>query len=121
MKTSTKLNIIAVVVVIVTTIAEIAFIVAGNGLGTGLCLVGGIIIGASFRMVAEMMDIFEGDDKKLKNEGKETNQDKGSRQNQVTQVSPHEICVICGEPVPEGRQVCGMCEIGQAFLDKKKE
>lgn len=36
-------------------------------------------------------------------------------------VSPGDICVICGEPVPEGRQVCGMCEIGSKRLNRKKE
>ena len=30
-------------------------------------------------------------------------------------------CVVCGESVPEGRQVCGMCETGQEFLKKRKE
>lgn len=34
---------------------------------------------------------------------------------------PHEICVVCGDQVPEGRQVCYMCETGQEFLNKKKE
>lgn len=36
-------------------------------------------------------------------------------------VSSHDICVICGEPVPEGRQVCKMCEIGIERLNRKKE
>lgn len=30
-------------------------------------------------------------------------------------------CVVCGESVPEGRQVCGMCEIGTEWLEKRKE
>ncbi len=41
--------------------------------------------------------------------------------NAPTKVSSGEICVICGESVPEGRQVCGMCETGQEFLKKRKE
>ena len=38
-----------------------------------------------------------------------------------TKVSPHEICVACGDQVPEGRQVCHKCETGQEFLNKRKE
>lgn len=38
-----------------------------------------------------------------------------------TKVSSGDICVVCGESVPEGRQVCGMCETGQEFLKKRKE
>ena len=38
-----------------------------------------------------------------------------------TKVSPHEICVVCGDQVPEGRQVCYMCENRQEFLTRKKE
>ena len=38
-----------------------------------------------------------------------------------TKVSSHEICVACGEHVPEGRQICSMCRTGQEFLNKKKE
>ena len=38
-----------------------------------------------------------------------------------TEVSPHEICVVCGDQVPEGRQVCHKCETGQEFLNKRKE
>ena len=45
----------------------------------------------------------------------------GEGESAPTKVKSGDICVICGEPVPEGRQVCGMCEVGQAFLDKKKE
>ena len=45
----------------------------------------------------------------------------GEDTNVPTKVKSGDICVICGEPVPEGRQVCKMCEVGQAFLDKKKE
>ena len=45
----------------------------------------------------------------------------GEGDNVPTKVKSGDICVICGEPVPEGRQVCKMCEVGQAFLDKKKE
>ena len=35
-------------------------------------------------------------------------------------VSSSEICVVCGEHVPEGRQICSMCETGREFLNKKK-
>ena len=38
-----------------------------------------------------------------------------------TLVSSDEICVACGEQVPEGRQVCHKCETGQEFLNKRKE
>lgn len=41
--------------------------------------------------------------------------------NDANKVSSGDICVICGESVPEGRQVCGMCETGQEFLNKRKE
>ena len=40
--------------------------------------------------------------------------------NDGDKVSSHDICVVCGESVPEGRQVCGMCETGQEFLKKRK-
>lgn len=29
-------------------------------------------------------------------------------------------CVVCGESVPEGRQICSMCEVGQKYLKKKE-
>ncbi len=35
-------------------------------------------------------------------------------------VSSGDICVVCGEHVPEGRQICTMCEIGQELLKKRK-
>lgn len=36
-------------------------------------------------------------------------------------VSSGEICVVCGEHVPEGRQICSMCETGKEFFKKRKE
>lgn len=38
--------------------------------------------------------------------------------NDGNKVSSHDICVVCGESVPEGRQVCGMCEVGIDTLKK---
>lgn len=28
-----------------------------------------------------------------------------------TRIAGDDHCVMCGEPVPEGRMVCGLCEI----------
>ena len=44
----------------------------------------------------------------------------GEDTNVPTKVSSSDICVVCGEPVPEGRQICSMCETGREFLNKKK-
>ncbi len=49
-----KFGIIGVIIAIVTIIAEIAFIVAGNGLGAGLSLVFGLYACGVFRFLAEM-------------------------------------------------------------------
>ena len=38
----------------------------------------------------------------------------------ANKVSSGDICVVCGEPVPEGRQICSMCEVGQEYLKKRK-
>lgn len=38
-----------------------------------------------------------------------------------TKVSSGDICVVCGEHVPEGRQICSMCETGKEFFKKRKE
>ena len=46
--------IIGVVIAIVTVIAELGFIFAGNGLGAGLCLAFGMMVGGIFRFLAEM-------------------------------------------------------------------
>ena len=35
-------------------------------------------------------------------------------------VSYGDICVVCGEHVPEGRQICSMCEVGQKYSKKKE-
>ena len=32
-----------------------------------------------------------------------------------------EKCLICGEPIPEGRQVCPLCEKGNFEIKPKKE
>ena len=106
MKKSTKLMIIATVIAGATLIAEIGFIVAGNGLGAGVCLMGGLFVGGMFRIASEMMEIGEGNDNKAINQTK------------AIKVSSGDICVICGESVPEGRQVCGMCEVGMDTLKK---
>ena len=45
---------------------------------------------------------------------------RGEDTNVPTKVSSSEICVVCGEHVPEGRQICSMCETGQEFLNNKK-
>ena len=37
-----------------------------------------------------------------------------------TKVSSGDICVVCGEHVPEGRQICSMCETAQEFWRKRK-
>lgn len=37
-----------------------------------------------------------------------------------TKVSSGDICVVCGEHVPEGRQICSMCETGKEFRKKRK-
>ena len=107
MKTSTKLMIIAVVIAIATTVAEIGFIVAGNGLGAGVCLVAELFVGGMFRFASEMTEIGEGNDNKAINQAK------------VIKVSSHDICVVCGEHVPEGRQICTMCETGTQKLNTK--
>ena len=44
----------------------------------------------------------------------------GEDTNVPTKVSSSDICVVCGEHVPEGRQICSMCETGQELLNKKK-
>lgn len=41
--------------------------------------------------------------------------------NAPTKVSSGDICVVCGEHVPEGRQICSMCETGKEFFKKRKE
>lgn len=41
--------------------------------------------------------------------------------NVPTKVSSGDICVVCGEHVPEGRQICSMCETGKEFFKKRRE
>ncbi len=36
-------------------------------------------------------------------------------------VYPEDICVCCGAPVPEGRQVCWACENGDKVKDRGTE
>ena len=49
-----KFTKIGVAISVLTIIAEIWFIVAGNGLGAGLCLVFGLMVSGIFRFLAEM-------------------------------------------------------------------
>lgn len=54
MSTEKKLMVISVVISIVTVIVELGFIIAGNSLGAGLCLVFGLMASGLFRFLAEM-------------------------------------------------------------------
>lgn len=49
-----KLMMISVAIAIVIVIVELGFIIVGNGLGAGLCLVFGLIASGLFRFLAEM-------------------------------------------------------------------
>ena len=49
-----RFMIISTVISIITVIVELGFIIAGNALGAGLCLVLGIMGSGMFRFLAEM-------------------------------------------------------------------
>lgn len=54
MSRENKFGMISVAIAIVTLIVEIGLILAGNGLGAGLCLVFGLMASGLFRFLAEM-------------------------------------------------------------------
>lgn len=54
MSKENKFAIISTVISIITIIAELGFIIAGNGFGAGLCLVFGMLGSGIFRFLAEM-------------------------------------------------------------------
>ena len=49
-----KFAIIGVVITVLTILVEIGFMLAGNGLGAGLCLVFGLMASGMFRFLSEM-------------------------------------------------------------------
>lgn len=51
-----QLMMISVAIAIITVIVELGFIIAGNALGAGLCLVFGVMVSGLFRFCAEMME-----------------------------------------------------------------
>ena len=54
MRKEKRFMIISTVISIITVIVELGFIIAGNALGAGLCLVLGIMVSGIFRFLAVM-------------------------------------------------------------------